>query len=131
MNHSGVKEQTEETNAVAILRGHEEGQPLVLGQEYCLAAGLEVSPDRALQPQDNEVTLMVTVHAVETQITPERVGYVTWRRGQDRSFIEFMLTPQRLGRVTITVEFYYLNEFMGQLVFELDVVVPVSEDGKD
>lgn len=122
-----------EAFAVARLEDVEDDEPLLLGTEYKLLAGVSHEKPSGFKVQkfqlptaSEEVEMDVVVHAPGFDISPKWSQRVNVIQGQGSELLPFMLVPKEAGEKKIEVKFYYENHWLTTIEFKVIVITPES-----
>jgi hypothetical protein len=126
---SALGEQVQ-TYAVARLEGLGREQPLELGTEYTLHAGIlktlpegfESVPIHLVLDSKKPIIFEISVQAEDMDIGPTWAQEFTYIPDEDAELLEFQLIPRLTGHKDIRVEFYHQRHWLTQIKFEVEVV---------
>ncbi|WP_448573961.1 hypothetical protein [Trichothermofontia sp.] len=108
--------------AIANLKDHEQEQPLKIGTEYELQAGVfhKLTGNDALNPDTK--SLEITVQAPGMIIMPDWSQEINLPQQENPTLISFQLKPEQVGDTTIRVKFHHQLDWRGTLEFKVKVI---------
>ena len=119
------------SSVIATIRGLQPGQPLFSDDVYWLDIGILQGNLRATTEVLDEATqdlieIDVDVFAQDMEIMPHWLQKLRYFRNRDGGLLEFGLRATKPGHKSIRVDFYYRQNWLQMIEFEVDVLAKRS-----